>query len=512
MRNKEEIMSKKIVFIGPPGVGKTTLKKVFFEGESAVKLLEYTLEPTYGQELTLLKLREDIGVFDLSGQENRRWLETEEKSVFYETKVIILILSASQPFNEIMTFIQQVKQVRDEMSKNAKIYILIHKIDLLDNKKLKDLKYNLFRDLPEDDLIELAFTSIHKEYLMQTFTVFLNILSTCLEDEQTKLKIDFKRLDFIFRILNHLNREEIISLNSLIAELGGYKNDILDILEFLEKKGHIDIQKSGNEEIISLTVEGKKFYENLVNNVSLSNIIDLEHRFLLIEQPEKREIPPFIGGFIADKDGRTLLFFEAYEGALEEHLINSEDNVNTDIELIPMFISALEKFSQEINIKDLSGFSLRGSNLKMQIFGFDKLTTTIFINSNISIKPIEKRIFDFLSQIFEKYRKDFNRALKLGDVSTLTECKMELDKWIKDLNNSCKDLIMNYEIFDFTRARKLYHNLENLYEQLNTELTVALEKVKKFKIDLMKAILNEDYKKINEISEKAQQLRLKFEI
>ena len=81
-------MSKKVIFVGPSGAGKTTLRKIFFEGENASKLLEYALEPTYGEESLILRLpglNKDVGVFDLAGQENHRWLESEDKSIFIDT-------------------------------------------------------------------------------------------------------------------------------------------------------------------------------------------------------------------------------------------------------------------------------------------------------------------------------------------------------------------------------------------------------------------------------------------
>ncbi|MHA1844461.1 MAG: hypothetical protein ACTSWE_09400, partial [Promethearchaeota archaeon] len=81
-------MGNKLIFIGPPGAGKTTLRKIFFEGENTKKLLEYALEPTYGEEsiiLRLPKIHEEIGIFDLAGQENERWLESEERAIFLDT-------------------------------------------------------------------------------------------------------------------------------------------------------------------------------------------------------------------------------------------------------------------------------------------------------------------------------------------------------------------------------------------------------------------------------------------
>ena len=60
-------MSNKIIFVGPPNAGKTTLRKIFFEGENRLKLLKFGLDPTHGQESVILKLSEDVGIFDLAG-------------------------------------------------------------------------------------------------------------------------------------------------------------------------------------------------------------------------------------------------------------------------------------------------------------------------------------------------------------------------------------------------------------------------------------------------------------
>lgn len=64
-------MTNKIIIVSSSGAGKTTLRKIFFEGENALYLLRFSLEPTYGQETIILKLKEELGIFDLAGQENK---------------------------------------------------------------------------------------------------------------------------------------------------------------------------------------------------------------------------------------------------------------------------------------------------------------------------------------------------------------------------------------------------------------------------------------------------------
>lgn len=95
-------MGKKIIFVGPPGAGKTTLRKVFFEGESSSKLLDYALEPTHAKESVILQLSENVGVFDLAGQENTRWFETDDKEIFYDTKILIVVIDITTDHEKIL--------------------------------------------------------------------------------------------------------------------------------------------------------------------------------------------------------------------------------------------------------------------------------------------------------------------------------------------------------------------------------------------------------------------------
>ena len=104
-------MSKKVIIVAPSGAGKTTLRKVFFEGENSKKLMEYALEPTYGEESLIFRLpglNEDLGIFDLAGQENERWLNSEEKSIFYDAKIILVVIDIKSELDFIVSFIRKI--------------------------------------------------------------------------------------------------------------------------------------------------------------------------------------------------------------------------------------------------------------------------------------------------------------------------------------------------------------------------------------------------------------------
>jgi hypothetical protein len=49
-----------------------------------------------------------VGVFDLAGQENQRWLDPEEKSIFYETKILIIIIDIITTIENTLGFVEKI--------------------------------------------------------------------------------------------------------------------------------------------------------------------------------------------------------------------------------------------------------------------------------------------------------------------------------------------------------------------------------------------------------------------
>ncbi len=153
----------------------------------------------------------------------------------------------------------------------------------------------------------------------------------------------------------------------------------------------------------------------------------------------KLEIPPFLGCFVADKNGKTLIKFEIFEGALDffikKGLNNREKNNCLDIELIPMFISALERFSAEINIKDLAGFKLEGKNIKLQtFFDFEDYSVIFLLNPEVDIKLVDSQIRTYFSFLFEVYHTEFQNFKKMSSVDYVSHLELIGRIWLKDLN------------------------------------------------------------------------------
>jgi GTPase SAR1 family protein len=499
-------MSKKIIFVGPPNAGKTTLRKIFFEGENRSKLLEFGLEPTHGQESIFLRLSEDIGIFDLAGQENVRWLETEEKSIFYETKILIVVIDITSPIEDILNFAEKIIEIRNDLTPSSFIYLLLHKKDLITRDKLTDIKIKITNWLRRESSIKIAFTSIKKSFFLETLSLFMDILKTCTSKLVDIEIIDLNLLKNTIDLLYYIRQEIVISKTDLLKKLRITDEILNHIIEILENKNYIKISKAQELPLFSLTDKGKKYFEIILNNFSLEGFKFETNYYETVL--EKKEIPPFLGFMIADKDGKTLMTTEVYDGIFDKFFKSEDQEIQTDYELIPMFISALEKFSSEINIQNLSGFKLKGTNIKMLTYRYDLVTTTFFMNANTNVKSVKEEINDWFENLLNKNEKEFERSIYSGDISWLVQISNEGRKWLDELNQKYKKMAINLDIFDFRQATDLYEKLENISANINVKYSIFIQKTKNLKNNLLKAVYEEKFQDIRSIAKNIRDLKV----
>ncbi|MFW9948321.1 MAG: hypothetical protein ACFFDX_15955, partial [Candidatus Odinarchaeota archaeon] len=307
------------------------------------------------------------------------------------------------------------------------------------------------------------------------------------------------------KIVNYINNEIAISKKKIIEKLNRPEKLINYLIENLVNKGHIQMQKIENSEIFSLTDIGKEYFKNILKSFS-SSIIN--------EETTEEKIPLFIGAFIADKDGKSLFNIEIFENALEKYILSnaSEDTYVSlvDLDLFPMFVSALEKFALELNLQELTGFSLTGKNLKMHIFSYEDYTVTFFLNPNINLKPIETIIENYFKNLFQTYDTDFKYSMKTGQIDNLFPIIEDGKKWLQELNTKYEEMIINLDIYDIEHAKILYDKIDNLFNKVNIQFSITLEKIKKLKVNLMKAILEKDFDELKKNAKMAQSLSSKF--
>ncbi|MEE9379090.1 MAG: hypothetical protein V3V33_13750 [Candidatus Lokiarchaeia archaeon] len=150
--------------------------------------------------------------------------------------------------------------------------------------------------------------------------------------------------------------------------------------------------------------------------------------------------PPFIGCLLSDKDGKTLASLEVYKGALEFYIKkNMKDKSRCehfDVELIPMYFSALERFSEEINIQNVPCINLKGSNIKLHsIFNLDHFTVIFFLNPLVHIKQYENLIHIYFKELYEEYNSEFHDIKKLSSIDFKNHLEILGMEWIKHLND-----------------------------------------------------------------------------
>jgi len=150
--------------------------------------------------------------------------------------------------------------------------------------------------------------------------------------------------------------------------------------------------------------------------------------------------PPFIGCLLSDKDGKTLASFEVYKGALEFFIKkNMKDKSRCecfDVELIPMYFCALERFSEEINIQNVPCINLKGTNIILHsIFDLNHFTVIFLLNPFVHIKSYENLIHTYFKELYEEYKSEFHDIKKLSSIDFVNHLEILGMEWIRHLNN-----------------------------------------------------------------------------
>jgi hypothetical protein len=176
-----------------------------------------------------------------------------------------------------------------------------------------------------------------------------------------------------------------------------------------------------------------KYREFTSKGLHNSNTI---HNYLL-----EAKVPKFVGCLISDYHGKTLLIFEFYKGALEffikQNLSKKKWN-EFDLELIPMFISAINKYSVELYDKNIIDIHMFGKNIKMKaILHFNNYIITFFLNATTNFEQYQEDIVLFFSKLFRNYYKEFEQYAKFchDPKNIFNEIEKKGHLWIQKLSS-----------------------------------------------------------------------------
>ncbi len=353
-----------------------------------------------------------------------------------------------------------------------------------------------------------------------SFPTILKNIASGTDSEESELDI-VKRIFTLFSTLEH---EIVETRTNLIKKLKVSNDEFDNLIANIFNKNFFQSSEISDEELFSLSHSGKRYYKNeicsfLRNNNWGEHFDDEEILHFLdtqkCENQFQENTPSFIGCLVADKQGKTLLRFEIFDGAIQYYLNSNniddceEINPDLDLELIPMFVSALEKFSKNINLKDLSGLKLKGTGVKLQIFPYDKFTITCFINPIIDLKNVKTKFRQYFDSMFENYQQELKLSMETGymeNISHLSDLGREM---LKELNKfvyiiEFKNLVKNLKEFDMTYAKTLYSKLNKLYNDLNLKFGITLEKIINLRSYLVRAMFDEDLAELKKIVKHAQ--------
>jgi len=278
---------KKLLLIGPPGAGKTTIKQVFFEKVNPLNLIKDTLPPTRGINSKVYILYDfELGVFDLAGQENDNWF-SHEHEVFFNTNLIFNVFDANMYFKEIQAFFIKFIDFYLEIKLNrCSLVVFFHKIDLI-NQILLHRKINAFRKFIEKDLsiqIEIPIypTSIAPEFFLESFDYIAKLLANklsinALNENESMYQDFYKTLEIIINYdINKANH-----FNELFYDLNLQRNNALKHLQRLKKLGLVEVLIDKNQFI--LTEKADIFKSNITetkkNHNKINQILDAMYLF-----------------------------------------------------------------------------------------------------------------------------------------------------------------------------------------------------------------------------------------
>ncbi len=176
---------KKIILMGKPNAGKTTIKQLIFEGMNAQDLIDHPLRPTRGLMMSQYSWFDvNCSVFDTAGQKfydafSNKNLKTK---IFSGGTYIVFIFDYTGWIDEaqreeIYKDIEQIKDTMKEGRYKSELVLFFHKVDLIAELEYADFIEKVGKELRDKFDVRVFFTSIKSEFLYSLYNAFYELLN-----------------------------------------------------------------------------------------------------------------------------------------------------------------------------------------------------------------------------------------------------------------------------------------------------------------------------------------------
>lgn len=310
--NKEKV--PKILLMGKGGVGKTSMRSIIFANCAP----RDTFVLGYTNEVAEIRMRfmgnMMLNLYDYGGQNEfiKQYLDSKREQIFSCVEILVFVIEAERSKhnsnNEDLTYFEDCIKALSEFSKQAKVFVLVNKMDLVADhrkqivfeKRIKELK-----DRSNDFDVKCYPTSIWEVSLYKAWT---DIVSTLIMDIDALKK-------GLANFASACNADEVILFEKSTFLLTCYhstKNNTMSDDQRFEKISHII----------------KKFKLSCINNKSQfqSLIIKTKNFTTYLEEFTKST---YIMITLQDKNVNINLLklsIDLAKGKMEEIIFNSDEN------------------------------------------------------------------------------------------------------------------------------------------------------------------------------------------
>jgi hypothetical protein len=299
-------MATKITFIGKPEMGKTTLKKVIFEGEDPNELILFPLEATIGIKYSIHEFMDSkVSLIDAPGQSLQLILEDEQKQllVFGDSSAIVYVFDYYPTWiadsQDVLDDIRKIYEINKKHDFGAKIILFLHKIDLLIKKKIGSMLALIRRqiikqlDLPIE--FPVYFTSLHPNLIYTTFNAISETISTFSEESSNFKKIISNKIKDLSKTSCFVSNKD----NNLIIQEMSRDFDTSILYYLFEKIYHLSKSTEFTATTTSVISPGSKILNMAIMDINKYHP-NFKYIILLSETIEQEDMTKVLDELIKD--------------------------------------------------------------------------------------------------------------------------------------------------------------------------------------------------------------------